>query len=143
GSWPNDRIRWTAQFARHYLDRTATAVILIPDRTWQPDPTGFRAITDLLADLTDAALAAPTPLHTLVDDTVPSPRTSLTHPDDAEQDELSADRIAQLRILHRRITILAAALSAADAGPDPADLLQPLDDALLVGLSHSLSHGLS
>jgi len=136
-----DRVNLLAALmAQQHFDKTGTPMVLVPDRDWSPDRSGFTLITGLLQVMGNEGVLTGTSLAGLAaTDTSGSATATLRYPDRAQRQELPADYLDSLEDMQNQISVLGEALTAnpGPEGADPADILGPLQEAMLGAVSSS------
>jgi hypothetical protein len=129
----------------------AGPMVVAPPRGFAPHGAGFATLSALLDDLSGVGMVVPSPVTALARDVVPhgidaaGPPLHVTSPTPVTLDygakaraaELPASYLERLIELRQRLDVLGVTLGAASGGPDPADILAPLSDAMLGAASAS------
>ncbi len=126
-------------------------MVVAPPRRFAPNGAGFTTLSALLDDLSGVGMVVPAPVTALARDVVPQgidaagPPLHVSSPTPVTLDygakaraaELPAAYLERLIRLGQRLDVLGMTLGAAYGGPDPADILTPLSDAMLGAASAS------
>jgi hypothetical protein len=119
-----------ALIAGLYFAGTGQPLLLVGDRSADPDHQGAAAIASLLTTMGQEGVITGADLRTLA--ATPGGTASIDYPASAKRQELSPAYLARVRDTAGAITSLRISLNAVDGpgGGDPADLLDPLQAAL-------------
>ncbi len=127
-----------ALLAQECFDGTGTPAVLIPARTFSPDPQGVQFLTALLHTMAEQGVVAGTSLSAIAASATTV--VTLDYPDSARRSELSSTYLQRLSRDMAAIRHMRAAVSAVDGpgGANPDDILDPLVDSLATAASAAL-----
>lgn len=112
-----------------------TPIVVLPDRGFTPSRTGLMSLSALVEELSPSdTLKAETVEEVLERADAPQPAT-LNYSAANKALELPLRYLQRLTAARDRIDLLGRALSAADGGPEPREVLNPLSAALLPATS--------
>ena len=125
----------TALLSQQHFDGGDAPAVFLPERRWSPDADAIRLLTDLLATLGGSQVITGTSLARLAASaTAPA---ELSYPQDAQAAELTPEYLHRVQADQHEVAALRATLGATPQTVDPADVLDPLDQALAPSASAS------